>query len=173
MMQPRMKLLKKVTELFGLTDETWLQHANPWSVWTRLLILPLVALSVWSYVWIGWYSLIPLGVLLFWTWINLRFFKKPQTTKHWASRAVFGERVWLRKDEIPVPKHHLRMVTILNSITGLGLPFLAFGLYYLDIWPVIFGLLLIILGKMWFLDRMVWLYEDMKGESEEYASWEF
>ena len=30
---------------------------------------------------------------------------------------------------------------------------------------------LIYLGKMWFLDRMVWLYEDMKDTTPEYRSW--
>jgi len=150
-----------------------MRHANPWSVWTRFVILPLLALAVWSYVWINWYSLLPVGLLLFWTWINPRFFGKPKTTKRWASKAVFGERVWLRRKELPIPQHHLRAITILNIITASGLPFLLWGLYYLQIWPVIFGLALVIFGKMWFLDRMVWVYEDMKGSSEEYLSWEY
>ena len=168
-----MKLLIKITELFGLNDETWLQHSNPWSVWTRMVILPLLAVAIWSHIWIGWYSVGLVSILIFWTWINPRFFGKPITTKHWASKAVFGERVWLRNNELPIPAHHLRAITILNIITGSGLPFLAWGLYELHIWSVLLGLTLVISGKLWFLDRMVWVYEDMKHKSEEYLSWEW
>ncbi|MBL1433966.1 hypothetical protein COB87_000090 [Candidatus Wolfebacteria bacterium] len=168
-----MKILKKVTNFFGLNDETWMKHSNKWSVWSRFFILPLLAVAIWSHVWIGLNSLILVVILLFWTWINSRFFGKPKTTKHWASKAVFGERVWLRKDELPIPQHHLRAITILNIITGSGLPFLAWGLYELHIWSVLLGLILVIFGKLWFLDRMVWVYEDMKNKSEEYLSWEY
>ncbi|MDA0733535.1 MAG: hypothetical protein O2860_02985 [Chloroflexi bacterium] len=168
-----MNILNKATSLFGLSDQTWLQHSNPWSVWTRFVILPLLALAVWSHVWIGWYSLAPVAFLLFWTWINPRFFRKPKTTKYWASKAVLGERVWLRKNELPIPRHHIPVITVLNIVTASGLPFLAWGLYQLNIWPVLLGLTLVILGKMWFLDRMVWVYEDMKQNSAEYSSWEY
>jgi hypothetical protein len=168
-----MKILNITTKFFGLNDETWLQHSNPWSVWMRLVILPLLAAAVWSHVWIGWYSLAPVAVLLFWIWINPRVFKKPKTTKHWASKAVFGERVWLRKNELPIPHHHIPVINVLNVITGSGVPFLAWGLYQLSIWSVLLGLTLVIMGKMWFLDRMVWVYEDMKNHSEEYSTWEY
>ncbi|MFT5849954.1 MAG: hypothetical protein ACI9H6_000783 [Patiriisocius sp.] len=86
-----MKILHKVTQFFGINDETWMQHSNKWSVWTRFVILPL----------------------------------------------------------------------------------LAWGLYALNVWAVLVGLILVILDKMWFLDRMVWVYEDMKYKSEEYLSWEY
>ena len=35
------------------------------------------------------------------------------------------------------------------------------------------GIVLAYLGKSWFLDRMVWLYEDMKNENEIYKSWDY
>ena len=127
-----------------------------------VLHITLLGSSIWSHIWIGWYNLIIIGVLLFWTWINPRFFGKPKTTKHWASKAVFGERVWLRKDELPIAKHHLRAILVLNIITGSGLPFLAWGLYELQVWPVLLGLTLVILGKMWFLDRPSRLYRGIK-----------
>ncbi len=168
-----MDILKKLTKVFGLNNETWMQHSNPWSVWTRMVILPLIALAIWSRVWIGWYSLIPIGLMFFWTWINPRFFGKPKSTKHWSSKAVFGERVWLNKKKSPIPKHHLKAILILNIITGLGLPFLIWGLYDYHIWAIVLGLVIVIFGKMWFLDRMVWVYEDMKANSDEYSSWEY
>jgi len=168
-----MKVLRKVTKVFGLNDTTWMRHSNKWSVWTRFIILPSLAVAIWSRIWIGWYSLLSVVVLVFWTWINPRFFGKPKTTKHWASKAVFGERVWLNTKEIQIPKHHKRAILILNIITGSGLPFLIWGLYKFHIWGVLLGLVLVIFGKLWFLDRMVWVYEDMKTKSDEYSSWEY
>jgi hypothetical protein len=162
-----------LTKLFGLNDETWMRHANKWSVWTRFFILPLFAVAIWSRIYIGWYSLIFVLVLVLWTWINPRFFRKPKTTKHWASKAVFGERVWLKNQALPIPSHHKRAVLVLNIITGTGLPFLVWGLYAFHFWSVLLGLVIVIFGKMWFLDRMVWIYEDMKSMSEEYLSWEY
>ena len=41
----------------------------------------------------------------------------------------------------------------------------------LDLALVLTGLSVTMLGKLWFLDRMVWLYEDMKDTSETYRSW--
>jgi hypothetical protein len=38
------------------------------------------------------------------------------------------------------------------------------GVFSLDISQVLLGSVMIYLGKLWFLDRMVWLYEDMKDE---------
>ena len=166
-------MLNTVTKFFGLNDKTWMQHSNKWSVWTRFFILPVLTLVIWYREILGWYIWPLIGIVIFWTWINPRFFGKPKTTKHWASKAVFGERVWLRAKELPIPKHHNSAILVLNMITGLGLPFLAWGLYTLNIWMVFFGLTLIILGKLWFLDRMVWIYEDMKKQSPEYSSWDY
>jgi hypothetical protein len=168
-----MDIFNRLSKVFGLNDETWMRHSNKWSVWTRFFIMPLIALSVWSHVWIGRYNLILISILVFWTWINPRFFKKPKTTKHWASKAVFGERVWLQKNEFQIARHHLRAILVFNLITTTGLPFLVWGLYERLVWPVILGLVLVIFGKMRFLDRMKWTYEEMKHKSEEYLSWEY
>lgn len=40
----------------------------------------------------------------------------------------------------------------------------------LTIWPAILGIALAYLGKSWYLDRMVWIYEDMK-HLREYKKW--
>ena len=42
-----------------------------------------------------------------------------------------------------------------------------------SIWAALLGIALAYLGKSWFLDRMVWLYEDMKGSNEVYKSWDY
>ena len=162
---------KRIAVIFKMDDETWSRHANPWSVWTRFIILPVLALVIWSRAWLGWYSLIPIGAVLIWTWLNPRAFNKPKTTKHWSSKAVLGERVWIKRKDLPVPQHHLKAILVLNILTASGVPFLIWGLYTLRLWPTVLGVLLVYLGKMWFLDRMVWLFEDMKNASPEYQSW--
>jgi hypothetical protein len=84
---------------------------------------------------------------------------------------VLGERVWSDRDTVPVPQHHRRVPHILNLISALGLPFLIWGLVAFHLWSVLLGICLVNLGKFWFLDRMVWLYEDMKDATPEYRSW--
>jgi len=84
---------------------------------------------------------------------------------------VLGERVWLKRKEIPIPQHYLRPIVVLNIVTASGVPFFVWGLYALEIWPTILGTMLIYVGKMWFLDRMAWLYEDMKDATPKYKSW--
>jgi hypothetical protein len=44
--------------------------------------------------------------------------------------------------------------------SGIGLLPLAWGLWQLEVWPTLMGLVLILGGKLWFLDRMVWLKSD-------------
>jgi hypothetical protein len=41
----------------------------------------------------------------------------------------------------------------------------------LAIWPTLLGATVVYLSKLWFIDRMVWLYEDMKNVEPEYRSW--
>lgn len=164
---------KKIAQFFNLNEDNWRRHSNPWSVWTRNLSLPLLILAFWSRIWIGWYCLIPIALAILWTWINPRMFPAPKSTKNWASRAVLGERVWLRRKEIPIPLPHRSMPHILSAVAGIGSLLVITGVYLLHIWPTILGCTLVYAGKLWFLDRMVWLYLDMKDNIEEYDSWNY
>jgi len=166
-----MTIEQKIANLFKMDDKTWRRHANPWSVFTRTSALPLIVLAVWSRVWFGWWSLPFIAFSLLWTWLNPRIFRQPKTTNHWASKGVFGERVWLNRKNVPVPEHHRTFPNILSVVGGVGTLFLVWGVILLDLWPTIFGIVVAILSKYWFLDRMVWLYEDMKDADPEYQSW--
>lgn len=154
-----------------MSDAVWMRHANPWSVWTRIPLILLFAAAIWSRVWIGAWVLLPICILLIWTWLNPRIFPPPKTTRSWSSKAVLGERVWLNRIKEPIPAHHRIMANLLSAISFAGLPFFIWGLYALQIWPTILGICLILFGKLWFIDRMVWLYEDMKDVSPEYRRW--
>jgi hypothetical protein len=162
---------QKVAATFKMSDEAWQRHANPWSVWTRNTVLPALILAIWSRAWLGWWSLVPVALAVLWMWMNPRIFPPPASTNNWASKAVLGERVALNRELIPVPEHHRRAAFVLNIIAGLGVPFIVWGLVKLALWPTLFGSALVYLGKLWFLDRMVWLYEDMKNADPQYQSW--
>lgn len=82
------------TKLMSMDDATWERHANPISVWTRVITgLPTILLAVWSIKLIGWASLVIIVLAILWLWLNPRLFSPPHTTNNWASKATFGERV--------------------------------------------------------------------------------
>jgi hypothetical protein len=150
---------KIIAKLFLPDDDSWLQHANPWSVWSRFATLPFVVLSIWSRVWIGWYCLIPVSILILWIWINPTLFSKPKDYSSWGAKAVLGERVLMNRKEAPIPESHSKVITILNVLQSVSGVILIYGLWRLNIELTLHGIAYVYLTKMWFLDRMVWLYE--------------
>ena len=165
---------KRVADLFGLRGDTWMRHANPRSVWSRFSCVSLLAIAVWSREWIGWYCLVPIAVTIVWTWINPRLFGVPASTKNWASKGVFGERIWSDRRTIQIPDQFAsRVPSLANAFSCIGLPMLVYGLVALDFWLVVAGIVIIHGGKLWFIDRMVLLFEDMKQRDAGYASWEY
>jgi len=104
---------KAIANLFKMSDDVWARHANPWSVWTRYSTMPLLAISIWSRSWIGWWSLILVAASLIWVYVNPRIFNKPSTTDSWTSKSVLGERVWLNRKNIPVPSITIKLLTSL------------------------------------------------------------
>jgi hypothetical protein len=154
-----------------LSDEVWKHHANRWSVITRYSAFPFIIASIWSRLWLGWWYMVPLAIAAAWIWINPWLFRVPASTSNWASKAVLGERVWLNRKTIPIPEHHARAAIVLNVVTGLGALVLCYGLYALDPWCTALGISITFFGRAWFLDRMVWLFEDMIHTSAEYRDW--
>lgn len=154
-----------------MSDDVWERHVNPWSVWTRYAALPLLIAAIWSRTYIGWWSIFPIAIMLWWIWINPRFFAPPVTTKSWASKAVLGERVWLNRENIPIPGHHTKFIRVLNVVTSVGSIVLLYGLVVLNGSSTAVGACVVIMGKSWFLDRMVWLYDDMSQKHEKYRDW--
>ena len=103
---------------FGLTDEGWQRHANPWSVYTRIPIPALLALAIWSRKWIGRRSLLPIATVCAWTTVNPRVFPPPRSADRWASRAVLGERLWTasRKQGAPIPRRLAPVVLTASTL---------------------------------------------------------
>lgn len=161
----------RIARGFAMNEEVWGRHANPWSVWTRLLALPLLVLAIWSRAWIGPWSLVAIGLAIAWIWLNPRVFPAPERMDNWASMGVMGERIWMNRRKVAVPRHHRSAPLILSLVTGSGLPFIIYSLWNLSLWPTLMGVAIIILAKLWFVDRMVWLYRDMMQRDDRYRSW--
>lgn len=158
----------RIARAFGLDDMGWARHANPWSGWTRFITcLPLLVLAIWSRVWLGWWSLLPIAIALLWIWLNPRAFGPVQDDHAWIAKGVFGERLWSNRNSVPVPDRHRVMPNVLNIASLTGFPFLVWGLVALEVWPTALGMLVIIGGKLWYIDRMAILYEDMVAAQPE------
>ena len=158
---------------FGLTGESWMRHANPASVWTRFAVLPLLAASIWSRDWIGWWSVIPIVLSLAFMVVNPRLFPEPRSTRNWASKGVFGERIWADRKTAEIPDQFRATVpNVTYAFQAVGMAALVYGLIALNIRDVITGIVIVQCAKAWFIDRMVLLFEDMKARRPEYAAWE-
>ncbi len=59
----------------------------------------------------------------------------------------------------------------LGVVSALGTIVLAWGVIDLAPWPTLLGAAIACGGKVWLLDRMVRLYEDMKDADPRYRSW--
>lgn len=155
-----MTLERRIAAAFRMDDATWGRHANPWSGWTRLTALPLLALAGWSRAWIGGWWVLALAAALAWTWFNPRLFPPPARMDAWMTRGVLGERIWLARDTRPVPARHRLVPNLLSAIAGGGVMLAVFGVIVLAVWPTVMGVVVAMLAKLWFLDRMVWLHAD-------------
>ena len=122
-------------------------------------------------MWLGWYSLIPIALAFFWVWYNPRAFPPPSSADNWASKGTFGERIFLERRNTDIAPHHLRAATILTVFSFIGALIWIYGLYALNAWATVAGVIGVVLPKAWFVDRMVWIYEDMKDTDPKYAAW--
>lgn len=128
-----------------LSEKAWDRHANPWSGWTRVLSMPLLAVGLYFHnFWI-------LGATLVWLIINPVLFPKSQKRDNWMSKGVLGEQIYYRDGK----KFKKDLPTLLNI---LNIPIFAAFLYFSwqqDITAMIFSGLLTMTIKFWFIDRMV------------------
>lgn len=165
----------RLAALFGLRGDGWLRHANPVSVWVRFAVVPLIVLSIWSRRWIGPRSLLPLAASLVFTVVEPLLFPPPRSTRNWASRGVFGERIWADRNAVELPEQ-FRSTAVPNTTYAFqfaGLAVLGRGLVVFDLRSVVGGLLLVQCAKAWFIDRMVLLFRTMAERDPQYASWEY
>jgi hypothetical protein len=99
-----------------------------------------------------------------WTAVNPRAFPPPRSTDRWASRAVLGEQLWTASRRQGAQSARRLAPVVLTGINTAGMAVLVRGLIVLDPGMTPTGLAVHMAGKNWFLDRMVWHYEDAVRE---------
>lgn len=150
---------------------SWGKHGNPKSVYSRIVGGTFVFLSIWSVFWIGWFSAIPIAAAILWIYVNPRLFPPPQTTDAWATRGVLGERAFINRKLVPIPTEHQRAAWITSSLAIVFLALAIYGFVIEDFWTAVGGWHAATVAKLWFCDRMVWLWDDMKDSNPQYRAW--
>lgn len=144
----------------AMNADVWDRHANPWSGWTRVATMPVLTIAIWSRVWLGWWSLVPISLVVVWIWINPRLFPPPKSLDNWMSRGVLGERIWLAAEDGKIARHHRLVIQATTWIASVGALVWLGGLLWLDLTTTLSGLTASMLGKLWFVDRMVWIQRE-------------
>lgn len=80
---------------------------------------------------------------------------------------MLGERLWVNRDQVPIPVKHRKVPNILSAVSGIGMVLIIWGVLFLNIWPILLVAAVIYLSKLLFLDRMVWLFSDMNREDDK------
>ena len=146
-----------------------MRHANPWSVWTRFTCVSLMALAVWSRTWIGWYCVIPIAAA---------FCCGPCSTRGCSTcrpqRGAGRPGVSSANGSSPIgPRSRSRcqfvsaVPNVANAFSAIGLAIAVYGLVVLAVWPVVTGIVLVHTSKLWYIDRMVLLFDDVKHRDPE------
>ena len=163
-----MRSMALIARAFGMNDEVWRRHANPRSVYTRFAAIPAMILAIWSRIWIGWWALIPVGLVIVWLFLNPKVFPAVTAEHGWAAKGIYGERLWLEEPE-SVPEE-CRSVLRWLIVPGLcGFILLFWGLVRLEPWPTIFGATLITLAQLWRIDRLGVFYAQRREQESSLA----
>jgi hypothetical protein len=160
-----MKPLKTIARLFRMDDEAWRRHANPWSVYTRFATIPLMILAICSRVWIGWWTLVPVSLLVVWLLANPHIFPPVTAAQGWVTKGIHGERLWLHSGAAALPGHYRGVLRWLIVPGAAGGMLLAWGVIQLSAWPTIFGATMLILTQLWRIDRLGLLYDELSAKN--------
>ena len=166
----RLDAFRGAEALMGMDERAWARHANPWSVWTRIPILPLAVALLYARRELGMLVVPPLVLLAVWVFLNPRVFPAPERMDSWAARGVTGERLFLDRRArarrgAGLPRGQLRALRMLTLISVLGLVPLGYGLIVFDPWATLFGLTLALGAKLWFVDRCAFLADEARRRS--------
>jgi len=165
-------LFRGAESLMRMDDRTWSRHANPWSVYTRIASSLPLFLAIWSIHWIGWWSVLPIGIISMWIFVNPRFFPAPSSAKSWAASGVLGERAFLNRKRVPIPHEHLVFAYLTSGLGGLFLLVTIWGIVSAAFWLALTSWLAVVVSKVWFVDRMAWLWQDVKDAHPVYQAWD-
>ena len=124
--------------------------------------------------WIGWLSVVAVAAAVVWMVVNPLLFGVPSSTRNWASKGVFGERIWADRRQVEIPEQfRSRVPNLANLYSAHRTGDRRLRTDRARVWPVVAGILITHGAKLWYIDRMVLLFEDMKQREPTYASWEW
>lgn len=131
--------------LSRLADTVWRRHANPLSIWTRLLSTPLLYLPFWNRCWKQ-----GLGVAA-WFAVNPVLFPEPEDPDAWGPRAIRGERQWARE------RPHDASFAV-QSAGAVAASAGLYSAYKRRLAPTAGSAVVVMAGNAWFLDRRAKTY---------------
>lgn len=164
-------VIASAEKTMGMTPDAWARHGNPKSVFSRIVGGTAVFFALWTPFWIGWWSVAPIMLAGFWVWLNPRLFRPPEHAEAWATRGVLGERAFLNRKEVAVPREFERVAWIATAIAIVFLVSAAHAFWQRDFWYAFVAWHAATLAKLWYCDRMVWLWDIMKERSDAYRRW--
>jgi hypothetical protein len=145
-----------------MSDLSWRRHANPWSVYTRLATVPVAAATGWSRVWIGEWAWAPGILIATWLWLNVRVFSPVTTPTAWASKAIFGERLWMEGAALASSQRVLSRILV--ALGGASMLVLIFGVATLHLVCVALGCAGVVAAQLLRLALFAQLYERHRPE---------
>ncbi|MEL6437310.1 MAG: DUF6653 family protein [Pseudomonadota bacterium] len=166
-----MDIFKASERLMAMNDQSWARHANPWSGYSRFVGAIPLFFALYSAHWIGWWAVLPIAIMMVWTVLNPRLFPPPADAANWATRGVLGERVFLHRAHVPIPTEHARVANLTTAIAVFFALIAIYGFWVGEFWTAFSAYFAAILAKTWFVDRMAWLWADMKDAHPVYAAW--
>jgi hypothetical protein len=105
-------------KLMSMNDSSWARHANPLSVYSRMVGGSLVFLALWSPFWFGYWGVPIILAAAFWIWLNPRLFPPPEHSDTWATKGVLGERAFINRKQVPIPKNHQFAAYITSGVAA-------------------------------------------------------
>lgn len=104
-------------------------------------------------IWLqNWYLLL---LLLAFFAINPVLFPEPKNKENWMSKSILGEELWIKQGLFQKD-----FPTLLNLCNGIFFFIMIYGAYNKLLEVTIFSAILSSVFKLWYLDRMVRMYED-------------
>lgn len=139
------------------SERFWAKHSHPLSGWSRFATYPFVFLPFWYHSWILFF------LVVIWLAVNPILFPEPKSLNNWISKGVLGEKIWTRKKPwgLPMLLVFLMIPLFLTSLITA---------YYNLFWPTMFFAGIAFVMKLWFVDRMVFLYEANLRQSQNQKS---
>ncbi|TWI92673.1 hypothetical protein JM93_00216 [Roseibium hamelinense] len=150
----------------------WQHRIHPAAAYLRVLALPLLAAAVWSHTLFGagpatGMSAATVLLLL----IAPRFFPAASGTPGWAAKSLYGERMWLNRINLPIPEDDARSALILFLTALTGLLIMIWGALAANALVCLPALLVAVIARFAFQNRMAILYERMRDAHPLYRFW--